>query len=58
MTQNIEKRKFCNLSNKQRNFFTNIKKSSEDSVTIKCLVKASKNLCPDKKRVFEGINFS
>ncbi|CAM4583033.1 unnamed protein product [Lepidochelys kempii] len=65
---------------KQRNFFLEINKSSEDSVrasfviskTIakssqpfteglfvkECLVKASKILCPDRKKVFEGISLS
>ena len=65
---------------KQRNFFTNINKLSEDSVKAsfvlsemiakssrpftegpfikECFVKACEILCPDKKKVFEGISLS
>jgi len=65
---------------KQRHFFTNINKSSEDSVKAnfvlsemiakssrpftegpfikECFVKACEILCPDKKKVFEGISLS
>ncbi|KAG6924377.1 GTF2I repeat domain containing 2 [Chelydra serpentina] len=64
---------------KQRNFFSEINKSSQDSVRTsfvisemiaksrpfteglfvkECLVKASEILCPDRKKVFEGISLS
>ncbi|KAG6924592.1 GTF2I repeat domain containing 2 [Chelydra serpentina] len=65
---------------KQRNFFSGINKSSEDSVRAsfvisemiakssrpfteglfvkECLMKASEILCPDRKKVFEGISLS
>ncbi|KAG6921105.1 GTF2I repeat domain containing 2 [Chelydra serpentina] len=78
-----ERKKFSNLKAafaKQRNFFSGINKSSEDSVRAsfvisemiakssrpfteglfikECLLKASEILCPDRKKVFEGISLS